>query len=216
MHMITEYLRLDADELAELRRLLAEAPDTAFDYVSGLAEAGDFFGIDEYDDQDDDDEYDDEFDDEGEGQSEDGGVAGPGTGEPADYADDGNDDGECEPRYMDTDKAWAAIEFLLAKLNPPVNVISGGRQLADREWGGGRPRLLDPAEVKAAAQFLDSVPVTQLEQLFDPGELNAAEIYPGRWDEEWVLDFVCYYYENLVDFFRAAAAADDSVLVWMS
>lgn len=85
MGMITQYLRLTPTELAELRRLLLEAPDDAFEFASELAERD-------------------------------------------------LEDGESTPRAIDTDKAWAGLEYLLAKLGPPLNVISGGTPVTDEEW----------------------------------------------------------------------------------
>ncbi|GAA2637751.1 hypothetical protein GCM10010399_83740 [Dactylosporangium fulvum] len=156
MSMIMQYARLRPSELAELQRLLAEAPDDAHDFVSDLA------------------------------------------------------------RQMDTDKAWAGLEHLLKKLDPPVDVISGGTALTDDEWGYESPRLLTRDEVGSAARFLGGTPFERLVEGYDPAEFAAARVYPGIWDEEWAQDYLSGAYAHLVTFFRAAAAAGDSIVLWMS
>src|SRR5690242_14865399 len=104
MSTITQYVRLRLAELAELRRLLAEEPDAAYDYVGDL-------GM-------------------------------------------GDIDEPTSSRGMDTDQAWAGLQFLLAKAGTPVDVIGGGTPVTDDVWGYDSPRLLEPEEVSKAAAFL--------------------------------------------------------------
>jgi Domain of unknown function (DUF1877) len=111
---------------------------------------------------------------------------------------------------MDTDRAWAGLE-----LNPPVNVISGGTPITSDEWGHDSPRWLNPDEVQTAAKFLAETPFTQLAALYDPAELTAAEVYPKTWDES-SREQLADVYAALVDFFHAAAAGPDNVLVWLN
>ena len=85
MSMIAEYVRLRPNELVELRRLLAESPDDAYEYAGDLRM--------------------------------------------------GDEDEEVSSRGMDTDKAWAALQHLLRKLDAPVDVIGGGDPVTDDEWG---------------------------------------------------------------------------------
>ena len=43
--------------------------------------------------------------------------------------------------------------------------------------------------------------------------LTDAQVYPQVWGEEYALDHVGSYYEELVAFFHAAAADNESILV---
>lgn len=163
--MITEYTRLSTADLAELRRVLADSPFEAFEFVSELGDQGEYGGA---------------------------------------------------PRGMDTDKAWAAIEYLLAFLDPPVDVISGGDPITDAEWGYDSPRLFSSGEVTRAAQFLDATAFTRLVERYNAKALADAQVYPQIWDEADALDYIGSYYEDLVRFFRAAAANGESILVRLS
>ena len=137
--MIIEYARLRPAELSELRRLLTEAPDDAYEFAGDLAD---------------------------------------------------QDLGEGNPtlRGIDTDKAGAGLEYLLTKLGPPVNVISGGTAVTDDEWGYDSPRLLAPDEVRTPARFLDETAFTRLAAHYHPAELATADVYPNMWDQEWALE----------------------------
>ncbi len=169
MSTITEYARLSAKELAELKRLLADDHEEAYEFVSELT-ALDFEG------------------------------------------DDGS-----PPRATDTDKAWAGLQFLMSGLRPPVDMICGGKQLTDEVWAYDAPRLLDPGQVAAAADFLAQTPFDRLAERYDAAALNAAEVYPEGWDEEGSeLDYLASHYDSLTAFFAGAKDSGDSVLVWMS
>jgi hypothetical protein len=166
MSMITQYVRLRPSELVELRRLLAEKPDDAYEYANDL-------GM-------------------------------------------GDEDEETSSRGMDTDKAWAGLEYLLAELDPPVDVIGGGEPITDDAWAYDSPRLLTPDDVVQAARFLTDTPFAALAQHYVPADLIAADIYPAIWDEDWALSYLEDSYTSLVALFRAAAADHEPVLVWMS
>jgi Domain of unknown function (DUF1877) len=134
----------------------------------------------------------------------------------SDLTDQDVEEEDPTPRGMDTDKAWAGLEYLLAKFEPPVNVISGGTAVTDGEWGYDSPRLLTVDEVMTTARFLDETPFGRLAERFDPAELAAADVYPSVWDEEWALEYLADAYVGLVAFFHAAAVEGDSILIWMS
>jgi hypothetical protein len=116
---------------------------------------------------------------------------------------------------MDTDKAWAGLQHLLAKAGVPVDVIFGGDSLTDDMWSYDPPRLLTAADVAEASRFLDSTPFTSLAEHYDPAELTSAGVYPGIWDEDWALSYLEGYYGRLVALFHAAATEREPILTWM-
>ncbi|WP_327000361.1 YfbM family protein [Dactylosporangium sp. NBC_01737] len=135
------------------------------------------------------------------------------------YAGDlamGDEDEETSSRGMDTDKAWAGLQYLLSRLDPPVDVIGGGEPLTDDEWGHDAPRLLTTDEVLRAARFLAGTPFASLAQHYTPAELVAAEVYPVIWDEGWALSSLEECYARIVALFAAAAADHEPMLVWKS
>jgi hypothetical protein len=66
----------------------------------------------------------------------------------------GDEDEETSSRGMDTDKAWAGLQHLLAKAGTPVDVIGGGKPITDSTRGYDSPRLLSVAEVADVAHSM--------------------------------------------------------------
>jgi len=164
--MIMEYVRLRPHELAELRRLLVEESDSAYEYAGDL-------GM-------------------------------------------GDVDEPVSSRGMDTDTAWAGLRRLLAKLDPPVDVIGGGEPMTADEWGYDSPRLFAVADVAAAARFLAATPFASLAVHYAAAELTAADVYPGIWSQDWALSYLEESYGRLVILFCAAAADHEPIAVWMA
>jgi hypothetical protein len=138
--------------------------------------------------------------------------------EAAEYAGDlrmGDEDEEVSSRGTDTDKAWAGLRYLLARVGAPVDVIGGGEPVTDDRWGYDSPRLLGADEVRAAARFLAVTPFARLAGHFDPAGLASAQVYPEIWDQDWALSYLEECYVRLVRFFGAAAADHEPILVWL-
>jgi hypothetical protein len=130
-----------------------------------------------------------------------------------------------EDRMLDIDKAWHAIHFLLNDSayegeGTAALVIFGGQTIAqdepqDQEAGEMIVRYLTPSEVEDVAALLADISVEELEGRYDPDAMEQAEIYPtGVWAEERqeAFDYVAEYYEQLVEFYEAAAERGDAVL----
>jgi hypothetical protein len=94
--------------------------------------------------------------------------------------------------------------YLLARLDPPVDVIGGGEPVTEDEWGYDPPRLLAAENVADAARFLAATPFALLARHYNPAELTAAEAYPAIWDQDWALSYLADYYTSLVDLFHTA------------
>jgi hypothetical protein len=167
MSMIMQYVRIRADELGTLRRLLVDDPDGAFDYVDALADGAD------------------------------------------------EDVPARESRSLDTDRAWAAIDYLLTRSGPrQVDVTHGGVRLTEDEWGSEAPRYLDPDEVALAAADLTAVGFDRLAVHFDPNAM--ADVYPEIWTNDWARSYLRDWYETLTAFFQHAAAEHDGMIAYLA
>jgi hypothetical protein len=123
-----------------------------------------------------------------------------------------------EGRTFDTDRAWAGLDHLLEKVGgAPVNVIYGEETLTEDDWGYAPPRLLDPAQVRAGADFLAATPFDVLAAYYDPDLLTRAGVYPEIWHvEERARDYLHHWYDGLVAFFARTAAAGDSLVIYLT
>jgi len=125
-------------------------------------------------------------------------------------------DSAATDRFVDVDKAWNGIWFLLNAAGSPIDVVAGGAPVSDEDLGYGPARYLTPGEVAAAASYLQAMPWQQLASHFDPAQMTADGIYPAIWDNDHALDYLRSNYAVLVQFFGAAAAAGDAVILWLT
>lgn len=131
-------------------------------------------------------------------------------------AEEESEPAPAEARHFSTYKTWDLLRFLLARADFPVNVVHGEEPFAeDEDWGYGPPRYLRPERVRLAAQTLRITPYDQIISGVDPADLTKAEVYPLGWEEPGALEWGRHWYDGLTQYFEAAAAADDAMLVWL-
>ncbi len=133
-------------------------------------------------------------------------------------------DGESDPpNYIDVDKAWHGIHYLLTGTSdggsePSALAVLGGEEVGD-EVGYGPARFLTPLQVASVAVALNAIDESNFRKRFAPKAMANAEIYPEViWerDGEDALDYVVQNYLPLVEFYKAAAQRGDGVIAWLS
>lgn len=133
------------------------------------------------------------------------------------YPNDGDDEPE---NYIDVDKAWNGIHYLLTGTafegEPPLSwAILGGKEVGD-DVGYGPARFLTADQVKNISQALPDLEVFKAG--FSPKEMDESEIYPdGIWerDGEEALEYLVDNYKRMVEFYQSAASRNDWVILWM-
>ena len=136
------------------------------------------------------------------------------------YPDDGESD---PPNYIDVDKAWHGIHYLLTGTahggaRPLSLAIVGGEEFGP-EVGYGPARFLTSAEVAEVSAALEGLTIDGLSERFDPQDMAAKSIYPDViWvrDGQEALEYVLESYQQLVVFYRDAAARGDAVIQWLA
>jgi hypothetical protein len=138
---------------------------------------------------------------------------------------------------IDVDKAWHGIHWLLtgsADETPPTQrraglfhrkaaptsaagaealAVLGGEPIGE-DNGYGPARLLRPEQVASVAEALRPLTPEVLGHRVDLVEMEAAELYPGIWDEEDVYqEYLGPNYEVLRNFYLAAADEGAAVLL---
>jgi hypothetical protein len=125
-------------------------------------------------------------------------------------------------RYLDIDKSWHIIHFLLNGKTwegewPLVAAVLGGAVVSDVDVGYGPARYLMPAEVAEVSAALAEVPASTLLQRWDSEAIAAAEIYPQAWaGQADDLEYVGSNYEALCRFFAEAAARDEAMILYIN
>ncbi|MEU7020775.1 YfbM family protein [Streptomyces sp. NPDC046203] len=119
-------------------------------------------------------------------------------------------------RHFSTDKAWHLLDFLLRRVDFPVDVVHGENPLGDAgDWGYGPPCHLPVDRVRLAAEALSGLTYDRLLDGVDPRDLTAAEIYPLGWEDSASLDWARDWFAGLTTYFEAAARDGHAVVVWL-
>ena len=131
------------------------------------------------------------------------------------------DDAEFEAgRYLDIDKAWQIIHFLLTGDalggdEPLCNAVMGGTEIGDVEVVYGPARFLLPEQVVEVATALASISEDELWNRFDIAAVRKAKIYPQGWTGS-ERSYVLNYFNSLKTYFHDAANAQEPVILYLS
>jgi hypothetical protein len=136
------------------------------------------------------------------------------------YPDDG--DGE-PPHYVDVDKAWHCIHFMLAGnagmgSDPSSWAFFGGEEVGE-DVGYGPARILQPAQVRTIASALSSIGESEFKKRYVPKAMQAANVYLSDMcvrDGDDALDYIANHYQNLVAFYRGATERGEGAILWVS
>jgi hypothetical protein len=129
--------------------------------------------------------------------------------EPADYL----------ARYLDVDKAWHIIHFLLngdpwEGTGAVGGAVLGGTELSYEDLGYGPARYLTPGEVRQTADALNDISFDQLWAEYDAARAREAELY---WtDSPDCRDYVRENYTALQSFYRTASRHGQAVILWLA
>jgi hypothetical protein len=128
--------------------------------------------------------------------------------------------------FVDMDKAWHCLHFLLTGTSwegePPLDfIVKGGVPVGEEDVGYGPARVFTATEVAAIAAALSPIGAKQLLARFDLMQLEALEIYPGRWDaidvrSEYELGYFLGPFEELKRITERARAEQLAMIVWLS
>ena len=134
------------------------------------------------------------------------------------------DDGDSEPpNYIDLDKAWHGIHYLLTGtaeggIQPQSLAVFGGEEFGP-DVGYGPARFLTVDQVRRVAEHLSALTPEALASRFNAKDMEAKQIYP---DVIWVRDgqealgYALDNYQQLQVFYQDAAARGDAVIQWLA
>jgi len=134
------------------------------------------------------------------------------------------DEGEGEPEhYIDLDKAWHCIHFMLTgnageASGPLGSAILGGDELGE-DVGYGPARIILPEQVHSIAGALSQVDEESFKSKFNPVAMQAADVYLSDMCADEGNDALEYLVENylsLVRFYQDASNRGDGDILWVS
>lgn len=125
-----------------------------------------------------------------------------------------------EDEYIDIDKAWHAIHYLLCGSTwegelPLFNLVLGGEEINNQDVGYGPARYLTCSQVKEVYEAIKDITSEDLHKRFNVKEMLEADIYP-QFDREDDFEYIGDYYEYLKSFFKRAAERGKAVLKFIN
>jgi hypothetical protein len=129
------------------------------------------------------------------------------------------DQDELGADFLDVDKAWHAIHFLLTgsvrEGEPPLQWVVIAPTEIGEDNGSGHARVLTPEEVIEVSKALAPITADKLKRKCDWQSMNDSEIYPQGWhagDEEYIAE----NFSHLKKLYESAARRRMSVIQWLS
>ena len=133
------------------------------------------------------------------------------------------------PFYIDIDKSWEAVHFILCGESlfvPKVAKSSSSEltsvifnsQLIDEEQdlGYGPAAYNTPNQVEIITKKLNALNLKDLESRFDGNALNKAEIYPEIWNESESKKYAFDNLKSVIKFFNEATKNNEAIISYIN
>ena len=121
--------------------------------------------------------------------------------------------------FLDVDKSWHAIHFLLTgsvkEGEPPLSWVVFAPTEIGADLGHGRARLLMPDQVLEVSKALTPIVADKLKKKCDWTVMNDSQIYPQGW-RSGDQDYIAENYTQLRKFYDSAARRHMGVVHWLS
>jgi hypothetical protein len=122
-------------------------------------------------------------------------------------------------RYLDIDKTWHIIHFLLNNHpwegnGPLFGAVLGGAELTDEDVVYGPARYLTSAEVGATSRAIQQIGFDELWSGLDAARIREADLYWETTPES--AGYVRENYQALQAFFLRAANSNEAVILWLA
>lgn len=130
-----------------------------------------------------------------------------------------------EPDYLELDKAWHGIHFLLTNsawegAEPLCYLVRGGQEIGDIDVGYGPARAITSQQAAAFELELSKIEEADFRQRFNPKQMMANDIYPSIWDrpieEDDTLGYLCSYFTELKEFVNEVCKKGHGIIIWMT
>jgi hypothetical protein len=130
---------------------------------------------------------------------------------------------ETKPKFLDIDKAWHGIHFMLTGGNleatgPLAFIMSGGQELQTDDFGYGPPHAFTADQVQEIHRALTQIDPQSLYEKTNPSELSTLDIYPGIWESEPKEESIGYlkdYLKELQAFVKQAADSGAALIAYI-
>jgi hypothetical protein len=135
--------------------------------------------------------------------------------------------------FLNLDESWYGIHFVMTDEYPITkteaqqrgiswdddsleNIIMGGSS-TPYKTSFGAARYLNPQQVERMAEKLEHLNVDKFKEWYNPEVLMSENMPPLNWDKgNTMRDWLVGYFKKLVEFYKAAASAGESILIYIA
>ncbi|MGB0870595.1 MAG: YfbM family protein [Flavobacteriales bacterium] len=131
-----------------------------------------------------------------------------------------NDEIDNDPNFIDIDKSWDGIIFLLTGQNVEnasgemLKIIFSGNLIdEEQDLGYGPAHYLNSNEVTELNFKLKQINMEELKAKFDANKMKQIGVYPDIWDEgASAMEYLIDYFEDLRNFYSEAALNKQAII----
>lgn len=140
------------------------------------------------------------------------------------YNDDVNEDEPENEKFVDIDKTWDGIIFLLTGQSLDTaehrftRILFSGQLIdEDQDLGMGPAHYLTPDEVVELNNEISIITAADLKQKFNPEKMNELQIYPSIWDEgDDAFDYLIEGFLSVQYIFAEAAKNNEAIITFIN
>mgnify|MGYP003581422094 CR=1 FL=1 len=136
-----------------------------------------------------------------------------------DFLEEISEGAEGDGDFLDVDKSWHGIHFLLTgsawEGDAPLKWVVLAPTEIGEDVGYGPARILKPPEVAEVSKALVPITVDQLRVRYDCEVMNKSEIYPQGWAHDDA-DYILGNFEDLKKLYESAARRSMGIIQWLN
>ncbi|MEG0852186.1 MAG: YfbM family protein [Flavobacterium sp.] len=140
------------------------------------------------------------------------------------YNDEVNDDEPENEKFVDIDKTWDGIIFLLTGQSLDTTeshlariLFSGQIIDEEQDLGLGPAHYLTPDEVVELNNEISTITVADLKQKFNPEKMTELQIYPTIWGEgDDAFEYLADGFSSVQNIFANAAKNSEAIITFIN
>lgn len=138
-----------------------------------------------------------------------------------------NDDITSNENFLDLDKAWEGVFFIITRQSladavieeaPLLGILMGPTEIdPDQDMGYGPATYTTAEQTKDIYNAIKDLTKEELSANYDPSRMAEEGIYPDIWqDDENALEYLLDYFDELKNFYKKAVEKGEAVVMSLS
>jgi len=137
-----------------------------------------------------------------------------------------SDDITNNENFLDLDKAWEGVFFIITKQcladaveeeAPLLGILMGPTEIdPDQDMGYGPATYTTAEQTRDIYNAIKDLSKDELSANYDPNRMTEEGVYPDIWqDDENALEYLLDYFDDLKNFYKKAAERGEAVVTFL-